>query len=241
MTSSNGDIFHVTGPLCGEFTGPGEFPTQRPVTRSFDVFFDLRLNKRLSKQPWGWWFETPSWTLRCQCNDWTMSEKSWVKCSHLFSTACRHTWQRLFITEWWWMLGECRKVWHPFCTHINIIFLSKWLTSKKSMHYSFITLITCFSMETYWFKWHKIRSKKKLSMKLGILKIKKVTRSTEISQIHGKWYRNLYDKTTTFSKGLHSFLTFFTFRIWYVIDGLLHCDLVILSGMRDLGHHWMIR
>ena len=37
----------------------GEFPTQRPATRSFDVFFDLRLNKRLSK-PWGWWFETPS-------------------------------------------------------------------------------------------------------------------------------------------------------------------------------------
>ena len=51
MTSSNGNIFRVTGPLCGEFTGPGEFPTQRPVTRSFDVFFDLRLNKRLSKQP----------------------------------------------------------------------------------------------------------------------------------------------------------------------------------------------
>ena len=51
MTSSNGNIFRVTGPLCGEFTGPGEFPTQRPVTRSFDVFFDLRLNKRLNKQP----------------------------------------------------------------------------------------------------------------------------------------------------------------------------------------------
>ena len=33
--------------------GPGEFPAQRPVTRSFDVFFDLRPNKRLSKQPWG--------------------------------------------------------------------------------------------------------------------------------------------------------------------------------------------
>ena len=60
MTSSNGNIFRVTGPLCGEFTGLGEFPTQRPVTRSFDVFFDLSLNKRLSKQPWGWCFETPS-------------------------------------------------------------------------------------------------------------------------------------------------------------------------------------
>ena len=50
MTSSNGNFFRVTGPLCGEFTGHGEFPAQRPVTRSFDVFFDLRLNKQLSKQ-----------------------------------------------------------------------------------------------------------------------------------------------------------------------------------------------
>ena len=39
---------------------PGEFPAQRPVTSSFDVFFDLRLNKWLSKQSWGWWFETLS-------------------------------------------------------------------------------------------------------------------------------------------------------------------------------------
>ena len=38
----------------------GEFHAQRPMTRSFDVFFDLRLNKRLSKQSWGRWFETPS-------------------------------------------------------------------------------------------------------------------------------------------------------------------------------------
>ena len=48
MTSSNGNIFRVTGHLCGEFTGHGEFPAQRPVTRILDVFFDLRLNKRLS-------------------------------------------------------------------------------------------------------------------------------------------------------------------------------------------------
>ena len=68
MTSSNGNMFRVSSPLCGEFTGPGEFPTKRPVTRSSDVFFDLRLNKRLSKQPWGWWFETPSWSLWRHCN-----------------------------------------------------------------------------------------------------------------------------------------------------------------------------
>ena len=69
MTSSNGNIFRVTGPLCGEFTGPGEFPTQRPVTRSFDVFFDLRLNKRLNKHSWGWWFEALSWSLWRHYND----------------------------------------------------------------------------------------------------------------------------------------------------------------------------
>ena len=63
MTSPNGNTCRVTVPLCGEFTGPGEFHTQRPVTRSFDAFFDLRLTKRLSKQTGGWWFETLTWSL----------------------------------------------------------------------------------------------------------------------------------------------------------------------------------
>ena len=60
MRSSNGNIFRVTGHLCGEFTGPRRIPAQRPVTRRFDISFDLRLNKRFSKQSWGWWFETVS-------------------------------------------------------------------------------------------------------------------------------------------------------------------------------------
>ena len=45
---------------AGNSLVPGEFPAQRPVTRSFDVFFDLHPNKRLNKQWCGWWFETPS-------------------------------------------------------------------------------------------------------------------------------------------------------------------------------------
>ena len=44
LTSSNGNILRVTGPLWGEFAGPSEFRAQRPVTRSFDVFFDLCLS-----------------------------------------------------------------------------------------------------------------------------------------------------------------------------------------------------
>ena len=48
--------------ICaGNSPVPGDFPAQRPVTRS--VSFDLRLNKRLSKQSWGWWFETLSRSL----------------------------------------------------------------------------------------------------------------------------------------------------------------------------------
>ena len=43
--------------------------SQRPVTRSFDVFFDLRPNKRLSKQSRGWWLETPSRSLWHHCNE----------------------------------------------------------------------------------------------------------------------------------------------------------------------------
>ena len=47
----------------------GEFPAQKPVTRSLDVFFDLRPNKRSSKQSSGWWFETPLCSLSRNCND----------------------------------------------------------------------------------------------------------------------------------------------------------------------------
>ena len=53
--------FSASLALCaGKSPVPGEFSAQRPVTRSFDVLFDLRLDKRLSKQSWGWWFETLS-------------------------------------------------------------------------------------------------------------------------------------------------------------------------------------
>ena len=55
------EAFSALLAICaGNSPVTGEFPAQRPMARSFDVFFDLRLNKRLSKQLWGWWFETLS-------------------------------------------------------------------------------------------------------------------------------------------------------------------------------------
>ena len=48
------ETFSALLPICeGNTPVTGEFPAQRPVTRNFDVFFDMRMNKRLSKQSWG--------------------------------------------------------------------------------------------------------------------------------------------------------------------------------------------
>ena len=66
--------------LCaGNSPVTGEFPAQRPVTRSFDVFSDLHLDKRLSQQSWGWWFETPSRSLWRHCND-ILKNTCWKRC-----------------------------------------------------------------------------------------------------------------------------------------------------------------
>ena len=64
------ETFSALLAICaGNSPVPGEFPAQRPVTRSLDVLFDLRLNKRLRKQSWGWWFGTLSHPLWRHCND----------------------------------------------------------------------------------------------------------------------------------------------------------------------------
>ena len=63
------ETFSALLALCAVNTPvTGELPSQRPVSRSFDVFFDLQLNKRLSKLSWGWWFETSSPLLWRHCN-----------------------------------------------------------------------------------------------------------------------------------------------------------------------------
>ena len=64
------EAFFALLALCaGNSPVTGEFPSQRPVKRSFDVFFYLPQNKRLSKQSRRRWFETLSRSLWCHCND----------------------------------------------------------------------------------------------------------------------------------------------------------------------------
>ena len=62
------ETFSALLTLCaGNSPIAGEFPSRRPVTRSFDYFY-LGLNKRLSKHSRRWWFETPSRSLWHRCN-----------------------------------------------------------------------------------------------------------------------------------------------------------------------------
>ena len=88
------ETFSALLAICaGNSPVPGEFPTQRPVPRSFDVYFNLRPNKRLSKQSWGWWFEMPSrplWRHRNVFN--------YFQCiAHSMNAI--HTWRAL-TTQW---------------------------------------------------------------------------------------------------------------------------------------------
>ena len=80
-----------------------KFPSQKPVTRSFNVFFDLRPNKRLSKQSWCWWFETPSCPLWRHCNMMQWQHRwhwRWqiLRFIHINKVQSQHEWQ--MVLQW---------------------------------------------------------------------------------------------------------------------------------------------
>ena len=77
-----------------------EFPAQRPVTRSFEVLFDVRLNTQLSKQSWGWWFETSSCPLWSHCN--VHIEHSWWNRKKKLSTHLPHLLDRHLFCYYRW-------------------------------------------------------------------------------------------------------------------------------------------
>ena len=106
MMTSQMETFSALLAICvGNSPVTGEFPPQRPVTRSFDVYFDLRPNKRLSKQSWGWWFETlsrPLWRHR--------NESQWIVYTPTKATSKWYKWVR---SQGW----GCLIIW--FCYHFD--------------------------------------------------------------------------------------------------------------------------
>ena len=119
--------------ICaGNSPVPGEFPSQRPVTQSFDVFFDLRLNKPLGIQLWGWLFEIPSRSLWRHCNEHnTCSRQAWglppIASLSLVGSWCSVKWvnghnqantKRLPLSR--------QQLWMQFLDRINVAFRFKF-------------------------------------------------------------------------------------------------------------------
>ena len=117
--------------ICaGNSPGTGEFPTQRPVTRSFDVYFDLRPNKRLSKQWWGWWLEMPSHPLWHHRN--------------VFLKYISYCWLSYFIITIWW------SSWYQWCRRFDRLHqiqsqmkVTSWRRFVPTLRQSIIWLALC--------------------------------------------------------------------------------------------------
>ena len=112
------ETFSASLALCaGNSPVADEFPSQRPVTRSFDVFFDLHLNKRLSKQSWGRWFETPLRSLWRHRNGFA-SKRAPISEARLTCTPLRISNQiaYFFRSTWWRRQMEAFSALLAICT-----------------------------------------------------------------------------------------------------------------------------
>ena len=122
----------------------GEFPAQRPVAPSFDVLFHLGLNEWLSKQSWGWWFETPLRPLWCHSNVWSSVWTGETNCSYEKTSKVRiweenpPMWNSLKLVQviLVWQIPVCPDQWHSIKTNI----IRMWCTSRigtwsNSIHY----------------------------------------------------------------------------------------------------------
>ena len=89
----------------------------------FDIFFDMRLNKLLSKQSWGMWFETPLRPIWRHCNDsgllhwlWGIMRLPWyrwiIRVTWLCIQQLQHTSTHQILLRWsppdrstssWWL------------------------------------------------------------------------------------------------------------------------------------------
>ena len=112
MTSSNGNFFALLALCAGNSPVTVEFPAQRPVTRSFDVFFHLCLNKWLKKLSWGWWVGTPSRSLWRHCND-KNDVSYWMQLSMpIHIGCCTKTWVKWKISSVKWFLVQLNSYAH---------------------------------------------------------------------------------------------------------------------------------
>ena len=133
------ETFSALLALCaGKSPVTGEFTAQRPVTRSFDVFFD----PRLSKQSWGWWLETPSRSLWRHWNEWLINkETSFDGCNRMLNNSMAYgvlTHCALLTSCGVSDLGQRRlRLWFCLTTPIHYLNQYQLIVSKFQWYSSF--------------------------------------------------------------------------------------------------------
>ena len=149
------ETFSALLAICaGNSPVPGEFPTQRPVTRSFDVYFDLRPNKWLSKQSWGWWFETLSCSLWRHRNGRFLIYTKWRCPDIVVNMVVNITWTRHVAARqmshhlYWKRVAEFAMRW--LCRTKSFVFQEKNFNSLQHLNhkiYDYVYIFwKCFSM-----------------------------------------------------------------------------------------------
>ena len=100
ITSSNGNIFRVTGPLCGEFTGDRWIPLTKASDAELRCFL-WTAPKRLNKRSWSWWFETPSCSFGRHSNEHLLSGWYKTKQTHniYINSSLFSIWQAMTLSQ----------------------------------------------------------------------------------------------------------------------------------------------
>ena len=127
----------------------GEFPSQRPVTRNFDVFHDLRMNKRLSKQSGGWWFKMVQRSLWRHCyvhikahfllENSYIANSDWMALWYLYLTSHRH-WQIFYHSPvkqgkfCWRQLRTVEHIWRKIQFFAFKLCLPEWSYTFSSLN-----------------------------------------------------------------------------------------------------------
>ena len=144
VTSSNGNIFCVTGPLWGKSTNYRWIPLTKVSEAGRWCFLDLRLNKRLIKQSIRRWFEAPWPSLWSQCNyhDYlSMFKTHIIRGSERGLWSCRVIWWTpnnisyfadiQFVPTTWGMMHHRYNVWLNWVPHCSAVLKAKTTARRE--------------------------------------------------------------------------------------------------------------
>ena len=161
MTSSNGNIFLFTGPLCGEFTGHRLIPLTKASDAELWLFLWSASEQTVSKQSRRRWFATPSCSLLRHCN---VRYESTKNCSYMYyenktdaiSYALHSCYDADFVVAggtacfyYDYLCHQWRRIWHHGDSWISVIFIALGLLIVCMWLYNFLFQVICYKFRCH--------------------------------------------------------------------------------------------